>query len=193
MAGRNPWMLPGNGILSGLTLAGANPNVEDEDTPHESAWAQAVREAWEKRLDRREDGSTDPAPYSQSPLTFTGAGSSAPWPLGAPSSNMFVDQTLWPELPLFRSQRDTLAPPQGSSSSDFWPRGSGSPGDVRGYGAAAQQLSDRLNASTGDQGGQQHLPSSPPPSAVRELGRDGAGLRSSPIPLMNGEEIFKRE
>jgi len=48
MPGRNSWVLPGSGILGGLALNAVPPDSTDMIT--ESPWAQAVREAWERRL-----------------------------------------------------------------------------------------------------------------------------------------------
>lgn len=50
MVDRNPWVLPGNGILSGLTLGAGASGPDDAAAQYDSPWDQAVREAWERQL-----------------------------------------------------------------------------------------------------------------------------------------------
>lgn len=114
-------VLPGNGILSGLSLADSRP--EDDDTQFESPWARAVREAWERQSGGNANSSNDSAPYSSPSLQTFGAvpWDSAPGPTNTFASGMPMGPPLWSQLPLHRPQGQTTWLAQNSSPSEIPP------------------------------------------------------------------------
>jgi hypothetical protein len=108
MPGRNSWVLPGNGILSGVTLGTGAPDSDDPNAEYGSPWAQAVREMWEKRLAAGSDRQ-GPAASTQGSPPFE----SLPYASGASS---------WPAFP--NSNPGMLGPFGASASDAIWPTAS---------------------------------------------------------------------
>jgi hypothetical protein len=122
MARRNSWVMPGNGILSGVTLDGAGgPNEYGSNVENESPWAQAVREAWEKQLRTGADFG-EGIVSNQVPLPFADSygNDSLPW------SNAFLNSnrgnrgalSAWPSETTLATAPAHLQGQQPASSSD---------------------------------------------------------------------------
>jgi len=94
MAGRNSWVVPGNGILSGLTLGTGFPDHDDPNA--ETPWAQAVHETWEKRSPDNSNSTEYATPYQPA---FGGSSvGSMRWPPLASEESFGSGQMFWPPL-----------------------------------------------------------------------------------------------
>jgi hypothetical protein len=114
MADRNSWALPGNGILSGMTLGAGTSEPNDNNAEYESPWALAVREAWEKQAAGDSDSSGYARPYQTSQPAGGGESiDSTEWPRLVPGAGFGRGQALWSPFPIPDST-SVLPPLQGA-------------------------------------------------------------------------------
>jgi hypothetical protein len=99
--------MPGNGILSGLALdAGGAPSEYGSNVENESPWAEALREAWQKKF-AAGPNRQEPTVSNQTPSPFP----NLPYATGALSWPRFVDSDFGMAGRYGASSSDTEWPP----------------------------------------------------------------------------------
>jgi hypothetical protein len=152
MAGRNSWIVQGNGILGGLALGTGRSDPNDVNAEYESPWMQAFRQTLKNPSGGNPEGSDYSANYQSPQPSFGGASvvdtAWAPFALGAGPAPR---QMAWPSFSPSASLTNALAPMQRAPdfAAKFAPL---LPPDARsGGGPAMQQNGGWPNPSTLDQ------------------------------------------
>jgi len=109
MVSRDSWILPGSGVLSGLTLDAGKPDLDDPNAEYDSPWAQVVHEMWAKQSRGTPDSSGYAAPDQWS---IPGSG---PWAspehfsTGSPTKRT-SEHTGWPQQFGLRADDSPFSP-----------------------------------------------------------------------------------